>query len=84
MASASVVVNGPSHLVTRQCSLNTKASRSFHSLYISSSSSETVTGRCLGIRIRAETMATEKLGIKIEKNPPESKLAQLGVRNWPK
>lgn len=34
--------------------------------------------------IRAESMATEKLGIKIEKNPPESKLTQLGVRNWPK
>ncbi|KAI5397750.1 hypothetical protein KIW84_063535, partial [Lathyrus oleraceus] len=27
---------------------------------------------------------TEKLGIKIEKNPPESKLTQLGVRQWPK
>lgn len=34
--------------------------------------------------IRAETMATEKLGIKIEKNPPETKLAQLGIRKWPK
>ncbi|XP_077231580.1 rmlC-like cupins superfamily protein [Tasmannia lanceolata] len=34
--------------------------------------------------IRAETMATEKLGIKIENNPPESKLAELGVRKWPK
>ncbi|KAM4075617.1 hypothetical protein ACJW30_12G000600 [Castanea mollissima] len=31
-------------------------------------------------------MATEseKLGIKIERNPPDSKLTQLGVRNWPK
>ncbi|VVB08709.1 unnamed protein product [Arabis nemorensis] len=29
-------------------------------------------------------MATEKFGILIEKNPPESKLTQLGVRNWPK
>lgn len=27
---------------------------------------------------------TEKLGIKIESNPPESKLTQLGVRQWPK
>jgi len=27
---------------------------------------------------------TEKLGIKIEKNPPEDKLTQLGVRQWPK
>ncbi|KAG4908412.1 hypothetical protein AAZX31_20G199500 [Glycine max] len=35
---------------------------------------------------RAETMTTviEKLGIKIERNPPESKLTQLGVRQWPK
>ncbi|XP_047978186.1 uncharacterized protein LOC125220092 [Salvia hispanica] len=32
------------------------------------------------------TMATEteKLGIKIVKNPPESKLSELGVRSWPK
>ncbi|KAM6594916.1 hypothetical protein CsatA_002619 [Cannabis sativa] len=30
------------------------------------------------------SMTTEKLGIKIEKNPPESKLTQMGVRNWPK
>ncbi len=29
-------------------------------------------------------MATEKLGIKIERNPPESRLAQLGVKSWPK
>ncbi|CAM8927932.1 unnamed protein product [Rhodiola kirilowii] len=38
-------------------------------------------------RVRAETasnMATEKLGIKVEKNPPESKLTDLGIRNWPK
>ncbi|PIA47028.1 hypothetical protein AQUCO_01400027v1 [Aquilegia coerulea] len=27
---------------------------------------------------------TEKMGIKIETNPPESKLTQLGVRAWPK
>ncbi|XP_008781976.1 uncharacterized protein LOC120106681 [Phoenix dactylifera] len=40
--------------------------------------------RASGFRIRAETMATEKLGIKIERNPPESKLAELGVRQWPK
>ncbi|KAL0786798.1 hypothetical protein YC2023_037453 [Brassica napus] len=29
-------------------------------------------------------MATEKFGIIIEKNPPESTLTQLGVRSWPK
>ena len=34
--------------------------------------------------IRAESVATEKLGIFVEKNPPESKLTQLGVRSWPK
>ncbi|KAM0940738.1 putative (S)-ureidoglycine aminohydrolase, cupin-3 domain, rmlC-like cupin domain superfamily [Dioscorea sansibarensis] len=40
----------------------------------------------LGLRfgIRAETMATEKLGIKVERNPPETKLAKLGVKSWPK
>ncbi|KAI3894643.1 hypothetical protein MKW92_035678 [Papaver armeniacum] len=31
-----------------------------------------------------EKMATEKMGIKIEKNPDESKLTSLGVRTWPK
>lgn len=37
------------------------------------------------VTIAAESsMATDKLGIKIEKNPPESTLTQLGVRNWPK
>lgn len=38
-------------------------------------------------RVRAEAggaMATEKMGIKIETNPPESKLTELGVRTWPK
>ncbi|PIN01576.1 hypothetical protein CDL12_25915 [Handroanthus impetiginosus] len=30
------------------------------------------------------TTETEKLGIKIVQNPPESKLADLGVRSWPK
>lgn len=37
------------------------------------------------VTIAAESsMATDKLGIKIEKNPPESTLTQLGVKNWPK
>ncbi|XP_064951631.1 uncharacterized protein LOC135605451 [Musa acuminata AAA Group] len=40
--------------------------------------------RLLRFRIRAETMVTEKLGIKVERNPPESRLAELGVRQWPK
>ncbi|KAJ8442838.1 hypothetical protein Cgig2_016304 [Carnegiea gigantea] len=26
----------------------------------------------------------EKLGVKIERNPPESRLSELGVRQWPK
>ncbi|KAL8230985.1 hypothetical protein R6Q57_000763 [Mikania cordata] len=37
------------------------------------------------IRASSETMTTtEKSGIKIVKNPPESKLTDLGVRSWPK
>lgn len=35
------------------------------------------------VRASAETMATEKLGIKVERNPPESRLSELGVRQWP-
>ncbi|XP_074558166.1 uncharacterized protein LOC141814063 [Curcuma longa] len=40
--------------------------------------------RALRCRVRAETTATEKSGIKVVRNPPESKLADLGVRQWPK
>ncbi|KAI3785395.1 hypothetical protein L1987_44513 [Smallanthus sonchifolius] len=36
------------------------------------------------IRASSETMTTEKSGIKIVKNPPESQLIDLGVRSWPK
>ncbi|XP_008237800.1 PREDICTED: uncharacterized protein LOC103336529 [Prunus mume] len=36
------------------------------------------------LTVVAETMSTDKLGIKVDKNPPESRLSQLGVRNWPK
>uniref|UniRef100_A0A0D9W5H8 (S)-ureidoglycine aminohydrolase cupin domain-containing protein n=1 Tax=Leersia perrieri TaxID=77586 RepID=A0A0D9W5H8_9ORYZ len=32
----------------------------------------------------SEAMATEKLGIRVERNPPESRLSELGVRQWPK
>ncbi|KAF7813318.1 putative fructokinase-5 isoform B [Senna tora] len=42
------------------------------------------TRRGVVVVVRAESMTTEKLGIKIEKNPPEEKLTQLGVRKWPK
>ncbi|XP_004495434.1 uncharacterized protein [Cicer arietinum] len=33
--------------------------------------------------VRAESVI-EKLGIKIERNPPHSKLTQLGIKQWPK
>uniref|UniRef100_A0A0E0DET2 (S)-ureidoglycine aminohydrolase cupin domain-containing protein n=1 Tax=Oryza meridionalis TaxID=40149 RepID=A0A0E0DET2_9ORYZ len=39
------------------------------------------------VRVRAsasEAMATEKLGVRVERNPPESRLSELGVREWPK
>lgn len=35
-------------------------------------------------RSQQSSMATEKFGVKIQKNPPESKLTELGVRTWPK
>ncbi|KAI4351904.1 hypothetical protein L6164_006205 [Bauhinia variegata] len=65
-----------------------------HSLYYSASinsatclapSRRRVAGRLQTVMpIRAESMTIEKLGIKIERNPPENKLTQLGVRQWPK
>ncbi|KAG8064668.1 hypothetical protein GUJ93_ZPchr0004g39230 [Zizania palustris] len=36
------------------------------------------------VRASGKTMATEKLGIRVERNPPESRLSELGVRQWPK
>ncbi|XP_052177368.1 uncharacterized protein LOC127791497 [Diospyros lotus] len=38
------------------------------------------------VRAAGESMSTitEKLGVKVHRNPPESKLTELGVRNWPK
>jgi hypothetical protein len=45
-------------------------------------------GRFAAARVRvmasAETMVTEKLGVRVERNPPESRLSELGVRQWPK
>ncbi|KAK9995223.1 hypothetical protein SO802_024926 [Lithocarpus litseifolius] len=35
-------------------------------------------------RSQQSSVATEKFGEKIQKNPPESKLTELGVRTWPK
>ncbi|XP_065877393.1 uncharacterized protein [Euphorbia lathyris] len=34
--------------------------------------------------IKAEAITIEKSGVKIVRNPPESKLTELGVRSWPK
>ena len=48
-----------------------------------SSRKSRVAGRLRSV-IRAESMTTEKLGIKIERKPSEDKLTQLGVRQWPK
>ncbi|KAL5675873.1 hypothetical protein ACJX0J_012004, partial [Zea mays] len=38
---------------------------------------------CFPSSASGTTMATEKLGIKVERNPPESRLSELGVRQWP-
>ncbi|KAJ8759678.1 hypothetical protein K2173_009768 [Erythroxylum novogranatense] len=35
-------------------------------------------------RITMTTASTEIFGVKIEKNPPQSKLDELGVSTWPK
>ncbi len=35
-------------------------------------------------RSQQASMATERFGVKIESNPPESKLTELGVTTWPK
>ncbi|KAG2572388.1 uncharacterized protein LOC120641128 [Panicum virgatum] len=40
--------------------------------------------RFAAVQASAEAMATEKLGIRVERNPPESRLSELGVRQWPK
>ncbi|XP_031099432.1 uncharacterized protein LOC116003669 [Ipomoea triloba] len=58
--------------------------------FTSVSSVKPQTKRALRIVIRASTephagvMATEKGGIKVITDPPESKLSELGVRSWPK
>jgi len=31
----------------------------------------------------AEPKVEEKLGVKIERNPSEARLSELGVRSWP-
>ncbi|KAJ3675338.1 hypothetical protein LUZ60_004380 [Juncus effusus] len=64
--------------LTRQAA----ASSFLSSSYSSSSKSRKYNNRVVGVR--AEAMATEKLGVKVEKNPSESRLAELGVKQWPK
>ncbi|OEL20688.1 hypothetical protein BAE44_0018296 [Dichanthelium oligosanthes] len=49
-----------------------------------SSSPSAARRRFAVVRGSAEAMATEKLGIRVERNPPESRLSELGVRQWPK
>ncbi|XP_062185807.1 uncharacterized protein LOC133889305 [Phragmites australis] len=44
----------------------------------------TAARRLAAARASAEAMATEKLGVRVERNPPESRLSELGVRQWPK
>ncbi|XP_047069260.1 uncharacterized protein LOC124677300 [Lolium rigidum] len=43
-------------------------------------------GRFAAVRVMAsaETVTTEKLGVRVERNPPETRLSELGVRQWPK
>lgn len=57
-------------------------------LSLSFSSSTPAAGRsrrrCAAVRAMADAMATEKLGIRVERNPPESRLSEVGVRQWPK
>ncbi|KAI5641852.1 hypothetical protein M9H77_00076 [Catharanthus roseus] len=47
-------------------------------------SSSVVGRRVLLVTSETMTNSIEKSGIKIIKNPPESKLTDLGVRSWPK
>uniref|UniRef100_A0A0A9DB59 (S)-ureidoglycine aminohydrolase cupin domain-containing protein n=1 Tax=Arundo donax TaxID=35708 RepID=A0A0A9DB59_ARUDO len=53
-------------------------------LSFSSSPSSAPRRRFAAVRASAEAMATEKLGIRVERTPPESRLSDLGVRQWPK
>ncbi|XP_062225751.1 uncharacterized protein LOC133924295 [Phragmites australis] len=52
--------------------------------FCSSSAPRAAARRFAAVRASAEAMATEKLGIRVERNPPESSLSELGVRQWPK
>ncbi|XP_011095014.1 uncharacterized protein LOC105174565 [Sesamum indicum] len=57
-------------------SVGSYSSRHHRYIYRLSSSSSKI--------MASTTKEIEKLGIKIVKSPPESKLSELGVRSWPK
>ncbi|KAL4184191.1 hypothetical protein AMTRI_Chr11g102140 [Amborella trichopoda] len=76
MASSSTFINGA---LATGCTFTRKGNPR-----IVSTSGKSFQSKSFILRIRAEAMATEKLGVKVQKNPPESKLAELGVRKWPK
>eukprot|EP00250_Pteridium_aquilinum_P033367 c550_g1_i1 orf=136-624(+) len=39
---------------------------------------------CVTRAMASESTVEEKLGVRVERNPPESHLSALGVRSWPK
>jgi len=75
-----------SPMVATPVQLRTTGRLSFCCSFPSAPGTATTTRRrrFAAVRASAETMATEKLGIKVERNPPESRLSELGVRQWPK
>lgn len=36
------------------------------------------------VQTGVKQLVEEKLGVKIERNPSESRLSELGIRSWPK
>ncbi|KAM7273019.1 hypothetical protein ACFE04_027683 [Oxalis oulophora] len=73
------------------------ASSSSTSIYVNVSGGSLLTTQkksvrsaSLSLRVRAQdsinmsSITIEKMGIKVERNPPEDKLSTLGVRKWPK
>nr|CAD1836950.1 unnamed protein product [Ananas comosus var. bracteatus] len=81
----------PQTLISSSASSSSSFSSSILLRRVHTASSLSLRSRRFGLNrgarslaIRAETMATEKLGIKVERNPPDSRLDELGVRQWPK
>lgn len=37
-----------------------------------------------GGELQTSSKVEEKLGVRIERNPSESRLSELGIRSWPK